>query len=173
LRAESSQNPITQFLVRQQGCRSCRYPFTEVALVENDQNLDVLTFGGDDAAGDQIVRKRRFGGDDDDDLCHIGGDQFLLAVVRAIEQRSPRFKRGDDALVGARSLHLDLVTADQFALFATRNAEQRLAIAQLDPVLPPVSGDDAAGQSQIRASASILAAQMKSLRDRPATSCVL
>ena len=96
-----------------------------------------------------------------------------LEVVRAIEQRCARFECADHALVGTRLLHDDLIAAGQFAFLAARKAEQRLAFGHLDSVLPSVGGDDGARDFQMAASASILAAQMKSLRDRPPTSCVL
>jgi hypothetical protein len=171
-RGEHHDRVAELFILRQRR-PGCCHPLAQVALVENDQHLDILALRSNDAARDQLVRKSGFGGDHDNHLRDVGGNQFLLEVVRAIEQGSARFDRADHALVGAALFDDDPVAAGDGALLAAREAEQRRGIGQLDPVLPAVSCDDGAGQLQNPVRASILAAQVKSLRDRPPTSCVL
>jgi hypothetical protein len=83
-------------------------------------------------------------------LRDVGGDQLLLELVRAIEQRCGALECADHALGGARLLDDDLVAAGQFALLAARKAKQSRAVGQPRPVLPSVGRDDGARASSDR-----------------------
>ena len=135
-------------------------------------HADVLLLGGDDAARHKLVAEARLGGDDDDCLRGVGGEQLLAEGVAAVEQRAARQHGGDDAVVRRRERHRDAVAAGDVAFLAAGEAEGKAAAVQRDFVLPPEGGDDGAGLAQGRGSASIFAAQIRSLRETPPTECV-
>ena len=116
----------------------------QVALVEDDQRLDFLAFGGEQSARDQFVGECRLAGDDDDDLVDVGGDMLLADLVGAVEQAGARPDGLDHALVIRGALDVDAVAAGDLAALAAREAGQQAAVGKLDDVLAAMGGDDAA-----------------------------
>ena len=73
-------------------------------------------------ARNQFIRKTRFGGDDQDDLCRIGGDEFLLPLVTAIQQRATWRMAENLCLAVVEWAEHDAIAAGIGAFLATRNA---------------------------------------------------
>ena len=139
-------------------------------------------FASGEAAIHQVLVKTRHGGNDYDDLRDVGGDEFLLVGVRAIEQRCARQDGVDYAAVVTAVLDLHAVTAGGVAAFAACGAFHEAAVRQLDAVAATErGGDPPLDQQGLRAklnaghksnSASSLAAHIKSFSDKPLIACV-
>ena len=121
----------------------------KVALVEDDQRLDLLAFGGEQGARHQFVGERRLAGDDDDDLVDIGGDVLLADFVGAVEQAGAREDGLDHPLVIRGALDVDAVATGDVAALAAREAGQQDAVGKLDDVLATMGGDDAAFHQRV------------------------
>ena len=153
--------------------RARRFDLRQIALVQHDDDIQILVMSGEETARQQFVVERRLGGNDDDELRDVGGDEFLFKCIGAVEQGGARRDACDDALIGTAALDLDHITARDLAFLAARHAFQNLPTGQFSQIVTPEGGDDLSLQLQILNNASTFAAQMKSLSDRPPTAWVV
>ena len=146
---------------------ACRFNLRQVALVQHDDDIQILVMSGEETARQQFIIERRLGGNDDDELRDVGGDEFLFIGIGAVEQGGARCDAVDDALIGAGAFNFDHITTGDLALFTARHAFQNLATGQFCQVVSSERSNNMSLQLQILSNASTFAAQMKSFSDRP------
>ena len=135
------QHAVAQFSIDTERL-PCRLALRQIGFVENNQWRDACMFAGGDAAVDEVVVPARNGGDNNHGLGDIGGDEFLVVRVGAVEDALARRDGFDDAGTATAVAHTDMVTAGDAAAFATCGAVEKHSAGEFNQAAAPVAGDD-------------------------------
>jgi hypothetical protein len=158
-----------QALARRLGLR-------QVDLVQSDQRRDVGTACSDQRACELRLAEHRLAGDDHQQLVDVGGKRLGAPLVLAGKDVDSRFELLDDPLGFAGGQPPHPVADHAFALLAAWSNLVSLAVGRFDQVMATMRRHHETVSERVVAaqanSASMRAAQMKSLAVMPRAECV-